>query len=183
VKDRLRRLFLIDYAAFLCILGMTLTGLFIWLFTEKGEAGDKYFLGWHRHTWGNLHLVFSLAFLVLIVTHLVQHWRWIRSVTPKQVGPRAGNRKWIGILMTTILTLGVVFLVFYFLGDALAPTRGALSGGRHRNVSLLQPGSGQSRIWDRSFRDDRSHESTETPASQSQRRRTRGRSRGVVVVD
>ncbi len=183
VKDRLRRLFLIDYAALLCILGMTVTGLVIWLFTEKGVAGEKYFLGWHRHTWGNLHLVFSLAFLVLIVTHLVQHWRWIRSVTPKQVGPRAGNRKRISILLTTIFTLGVVFLVFYSLGDALAPTRGALSGSRNRNESVLRPRSGESRTQDRSFRDETDHESTETPASQPQLRRARGHSRGMVAVD
>ena len=139
--SRTAKLFLVDYASLLCMLGIILSGIVLWLFTEKGPGGDKYFWGWHRHSWSTLHLDFSLLFLILLAIHFVQHWRWIRSVAPKQVRAPGRPRGWAAILITTVLTLGIISVVFFGLGDWTASVRSDSGqtterqggGGRGRN--------------------------------------------------
>jgi hypothetical protein len=110
--NRITKIFLTDYAALLCMLGSTFTGVLLWLFIGKGVGEEKYLWGWHRHEWGDLHLYFSLVFVALFVLHFVQHWKWIRAVAPKQAGQGPRARGFMRIAITTVLTLGIVFALF-----------------------------------------------------------------------
>ena len=55
----------VDTLMFLCVLGLVATGLLMAFVIPEGrvETGQsKYFLGLHRHQWGDIHLDLSLAF-------------------------------------------------------------------------------------------------------------------------
>ena len=36
-------------------------------------------LGWGRHDWGSLHYWLAVAFVCIMVLHLVLNWAWIRN--------------------------------------------------------------------------------------------------------
>lgn len=40
---------------------------------------EQLLLGWGRHEWRDLHLWVAIAFVALVVVHLVLHWSWIRA--------------------------------------------------------------------------------------------------------
>jgi len=154
-NTRQTRILWTDYAAFVCVLGSALTGLALWLFLDKGPEGAKTLLGWRRHDWSDLHLYFSLAFVGLLVLHFVQHWRWIRTVAPRQAVAGGRLRGLARGAAITVLALAVVFALYYAFraeagsyggggwsrrgqggaqmeqapGDAPAPGRGAGGGG------------------------------------------------------
>jgi len=44
---------------------------------------DKYFLGLHRHEWGDIHLYLSIFLLILMTIHLLLNWTWIIQTTKK----------------------------------------------------------------------------------------------------
>jgi hypothetical protein len=114
-STRVRSLFLVNLAAFLTLVGTTVTGLVLWLGVEKGAGAARAFWGLRRFEWGDLHLYFSLAFVALFMFHLLQHWRWIRAVAPRQAGFRAGLGGLARVLLTVALTLGIVWGLFHFL--------------------------------------------------------------------
>jgi|GEM_PF-1660244 len=128
--------FLVDFVMFVSALGTILTGVVLWLCVGKGPAGQKFFLGLHRHEWGDLHTFFSLAFVALVVVHLIQHWAWIRIVALKQVRRTTGI--W-SILKTTgaaILVLGTIWAFFATFGSN---PESYSQGGRTR-AGKRQPG-------------------------------------------
>lgn len=45
-----------------------------------GADVELYFWGMDRHQWGTIHLVISLAFLVLLILHIVFHWKMIVTI-------------------------------------------------------------------------------------------------------
>ena len=121
------RRFLIDYVMFVCALGTILTGAVMWLCVSKGRLGEKFFLGWHRHEWGDLHTFFALAFMLLVIVHLVQHWTWIKVVVRKQAGWKSGIGNTLKIAAVTILVLAAIWILF----TVLRPPPGFYrSGGR-----------------------------------------------------
>jgi len=51
------------------------------------QAGDnKYFMGLHRHDWGEIHLYLALFFLALLTIHIWLNWTWIVQTTKSYVG-------------------------------------------------------------------------------------------------
>ena len=116
-KSQSARRFLVDFVMFVSALGTILTGIVLWLCVGKGPVGQKFFLGWHRHEWGDLHTFFSLAFVALVVVHLIQHWAWIRIVALKQVGGKAGIRSILKTAGATILVLGTIWACFATFGS------------------------------------------------------------------
>jgi hypothetical protein len=89
--------YLVDALLFICLVGMAFIGILLGLVIPEGpvsSGGSKYFLGIHRHQWGDIHAYLSIAFVVLMVVHLILSWKWItaktrqifkRSVTPALV--------------------------------------------------------------------------------------------------
>ncbi len=45
-----------------------------------GADVELYFWGMDRHQWGTIHLVISIAFLVLLILHIVFHWKMILTL-------------------------------------------------------------------------------------------------------
>ncbi len=76
--------YLVDALLFICLGGMTLIGILLGLVVPTGPVASeasKYFLGLHRHQWGNIHAYLSIAFVVLIIVHIVLNWRWVTAKT------------------------------------------------------------------------------------------------------
>jgi len=66
--------------------------------------------GWTRHEWGNVHFWLSVSFLLVMVAHLIIHWRWI-VVSLKGRRPRESQ---LQFALGLAAVLGVILL-------ALAP--------------------------------------------------------------
>jgi hypothetical protein len=65
--------FIVNLASFIILLGLSASGLIIALPHEaKGP------LGIGRGEWGDIHLWFGIAFVVLMLVHLVLHWEWVK---------------------------------------------------------------------------------------------------------
>ena len=74
--------YLIDTLLFICIMGIVIIGFLLGLVIPKGSSvaeSSKYFLGLHRHGWGNIHFYLSIAFTALLLIHLMLSWKWIAS--------------------------------------------------------------------------------------------------------
>lgn len=66
---------------------LTATGLVELMFLPPGTGGRGRgagpavtALGMGRHDWGAIHNVAGIAFLAIVVLHLVLHWRWIKCL-------------------------------------------------------------------------------------------------------
>jgi len=79
---------IVDISAFVLLLGSLVSGLVTWIVLPSGGGGPRagqaaaheLFLGWERGAWKDLHNYVSLAFVGLIVIHLLLHWKWIRCI-------------------------------------------------------------------------------------------------------
>ena len=74
----------------------------------RQPAADKYFLGLHRHDWGDIHLYLSLFLLVLLTIHLWLNWTWIVQTTKSYMGEYWKNT----LLALTGAWLLVVFVAW-----------------------------------------------------------------------
>lgn len=74
-----------------------------------GSEVELYFLGLDRHQWGTVHMWISFAFLLLILLHIILHWKMIGCIF-KQMTTSSVARKAI-----------VVSLVFFMLLFGIAP--------------------------------------------------------------
>ena len=80
---------------FLFLLGLcqVISGLVLWLALSSGAGlkgakgqGDidtGSFLSWTRHEWIDFHDWTALALIVVVVIHLILHWKWIIYTTKK----------------------------------------------------------------------------------------------------
>jgi TRAP-type C4-dicarboxylate transport system permease small subunit len=97
--------FLVNTLMFICIFAVIMIGIIMGCFTEHGHAAReaaKYFLGLHRHQWGDLHFILSIAFCALLILHLALDWPWIKAKA-KQVFKSA----WVaGLALIVILPFG-----------------------------------------------------------------------------
>ena len=75
---------------FLLALFQAVSGFLMWLVIPSGgykggrgeELADPTFL-WSRHTWIDIHDWTAVALLVLIIIHIILHWKWIVYMTKK----------------------------------------------------------------------------------------------------
>lgn len=124
--------FLVDNLLVVCTLGMAAIGILLWLVIPEGPAAgeaSKYFLGLHRHAWGHIHAYLAIAFVVLLVVHLVLNWDWITCMAK-----RAFRKAWVpGLLLTVVLTF-LVLLLFWLFSPASPGGQAGRRGG-HRGQS------------------------------------------------
>lgn len=75
--------YLVDAGLLVSVLGLAGIGMLMGFVLGEGPAGEggkpKYFLGLHRHQWGEMHGLLSLAFIVLLAVHLILGWSWIKG--------------------------------------------------------------------------------------------------------
>ena len=64
--------YLADTLLFVGICSLAVTGLLLAFVipSGKGPEASKYFLGIHRHAWGDIHLYVALSLLAILVLHI-----------------------------------------------------------------------------------------------------------------
>ncbi len=105
--------YLVDTLLFLCMVGLALIGFMMAFFLAEGPAGrisGKYFLGLHRHQWGDIHLYLSIIFSLLVVIHLVLNWKWIKSQAE-----RLFKRGWKAALLLTLTSAFILMGLMWAL--------------------------------------------------------------------
>ena len=80
--------YLIDVILFVDICSVSVIGLLLGFVIPSGRVypAEKYFLGLHRHDWGNIHLYLSVFLLILLFFHLWLNWTWILQSTKRYFG-------------------------------------------------------------------------------------------------
>jgi len=82
--------YLLNFVMFLLALFEVVSGFVLWLVLPRGRGymgGRGAGLGieatflWTRDTWIDLHNWVAVALLVIVVVHLILHWRWIAHMT------------------------------------------------------------------------------------------------------
>jgi hypothetical protein len=105
--------YLVDTLLFINILGIVFIGFLLGLILPKGPSvaeSEKYFLGLHRHDWGDIHFFLSIAFTALVIIHLIFSWKWIKAKA-KQIFKTA----WLpALISTSILALATPLLIWSF---------------------------------------------------------------------
>jgi hypothetical protein len=73
--------YLIDSMLFVVLGAGAAVGILLGFVIPRGRGGGNYFLGLHRHAWGDIHLWLSLALIVLLVVHVWLNWRWVTKIS------------------------------------------------------------------------------------------------------
>jgi hypothetical protein len=105
--------YLIDTLLFLCIVGIVIIGFLMGLVIPKGPTATesaKYFLGLHRHQWGNVHFYLSIAFTSLVIIHLILSWKWIKAKARQIFKGRWDT----ALILTAVAPILVLFLFWSF---------------------------------------------------------------------
>ena len=104
--------YFIDTLLFIDISSIAVLGFLLGFVIPKGEAhsSNKYFLGLHRHEWGDIHLCLSLFLLALLVFHIWFNWTWIVQSTKHYFGTHWEKFLWF-ILCAWIIVLSIGWIV------------------------------------------------------------------------
>ena len=83
--------FIIDAISFLNLLCLAYTGFIIKFILPPGTGGRgrlaheglgrehiKELWSISRHEWGDVHFYLAVAFVILMVVHIILHWTWIK---------------------------------------------------------------------------------------------------------
>ena len=138
-KNRLN--LVVDTLAYVVMLGLAATGLLLAYVLPPGTGGRHgggrgalTFLGRSRHEWGDIHWYLAIALLVLVVLHIVLHWKWVTNTIGSLLRPASAKKAGAGVGgAVALLALGVVTA-----GVLAAPwlikvqTSTATGGGRGR---------------------------------------------------
>ena len=81
-----------NLASFVVLLGLSASGIIIALPHKHGPNEAKP-LGIGRGQWGDIHLWFGIAFVVLMLVHLVLHWEWIKCYVKSAFCPGEATEK------------------------------------------------------------------------------------------
>jgi hypothetical protein len=86
-------------AVFMFLLGLleAASGFVLWLVLPRGSGymggrglASEATLLWTRDAWLDLHIWVAVALVIIVVIHLVLHWRWIVFVT-RRLGMEKNN--------------------------------------------------------------------------------------------
>lgn len=127
--------YLVDTILFLSIVGLVVIGFLLGFVIPKGPAAGesaKYFLGLHRHQWGDMHLYLGVVFTAMTFLHLVLGWGWIKGKTRQIFG-----QKWKPVLIAApVVALATLTLLWiYFLESPNIYE----NHGRQANTSAAHP--------------------------------------------
>jgi len=133
--------YLVDTFLFLCIAGIAFIGFLMGLFLPKGPSAQesaKYFLGLHRHQWGNIHFYLSIAFVILVIIHLILSWKWIKNKSRQLF-----KKRWSTVLIFTAIAsvlLLFLFWAFYPRYPGAYEDYGIRAGERAKQQQLSEEG-------------------------------------------
>ena len=93
--------YIVDFIGFINLLCLAVTGFIIKYILPPGTGGRgqelhggqgvghaKALLSLTRHQWGDIHFYFSVAFITLILLHLILHWTWIKNCSKSILLPK-----------------------------------------------------------------------------------------------
>jgi hypothetical protein len=89
--------YLIDALLFVDLCSLAVIGLLLAFVIPSGKEAPeaaKFFLGLHRHDWGDIHLYLSLLMLGLVVLHVWLNWTWVVNSTRSYVGEQWQKALW-----------------------------------------------------------------------------------------
>jgi hypothetical protein len=140
--------YVVDTLLFICLVGMTFIGILLGLVVPAGPAvaeTAKYFLGLHRHQWGNIHAYLSIAFVALMIVHLILSWKWIKVKT-RQVFKRGAAPALVSI---AALPFGLLLLFWVITPkDSAAYRSHGIGAGEIQRISRTQPRKTQAPVDD-----------------------------------
>ena len=122
--------FAVDTLMFVTILGVVAIGVLMAFFIPEGRLGagqSKYFLGLHRHQWGDIHLYLSLAFAIFAAIHIVLAWSWVRGKASCIYG-----KSWKAAVGLTVLAAVLVPAVFWLVAPKNDPAYAEFGTGHGR---------------------------------------------------
>lgn len=76
-----------------------------------GSDVELEFWGLTRHQWGSIHLIISIIFLVLLLLHIVLHWKMIVGIFKRMI-PHKVSRALSAILIACVSFLCIAFPLF-----------------------------------------------------------------------
>jgi len=105
--------YLVDTLLFISVTGIAFIGILMAFFLAEGPTSiaresEKYFLGLHRHQWGNIHLYLSLAFTALVVIHIILEWSWIKGKTRSLF-----KKAWAPVLIFILFLALIIPFIFW----------------------------------------------------------------------
>ena len=118
----------LNMGLWLSFCAMVGSGLLLAFRLPPGSQGGRGLeaLGLGRHEWGDLHTWMSYAFIILIVLHLLVHWRWLWQVA-------ARKRSWP---LLAGIGLGVVLMLLLAFQPVGKSSEGS---GKHKNNQIQRP--------------------------------------------
>lgn len=80
--------YIVDVLLFVDVCSIAVMGFIMAFVIPSGEGShaEKFFLGLHRHGWGDIHLYLSLFLLMLLALHIFLSWTWVVESTKKYLG-------------------------------------------------------------------------------------------------
>jgi len=117
-----RILYLIDTLLVVSFVAAAFIGLLMGFVITRDE---DVLWGQSRHEWGYIHFVVAVALVVLIITHFVLHWDWVKLMARRQA-PHS--------LAVWSLMVSVLILVILYVGSVWTPPGLYATAPRH-----LQP--------------------------------------------
>jgi len=133
--------YVVDSLLFLCIVGITLIGFLMGLFLPKGPQAPesaKYFLGLHRHQWGNIHFYLSIAFVTFVIIHLVLSWKWIKGKASQLF--KKGWGVMLGSTATASLLVLFLFWILYPKVPGAYEDHGTRARAKAKQQELMEEG-------------------------------------------
>ncbi len=100
--------FIIDSISLAAFLILISSGIIMRYVLPPGAGRNMTLLALDRHEWGGIHFWVSIVFIVLMVVHLILHWKWIVCIV------KGKEKRFFRIRKVTALAVLflVVFLVF-----------------------------------------------------------------------
>lgn len=88
--------YFLDTILFIDICSIAAIGAILGFVFPKGNEkfSTKFFLGLHKHDWGNIHFNLSTLLLILLIFYLWLNWTWIIQSTKRYFGKNWKNALW-----------------------------------------------------------------------------------------
>jgi hypothetical protein len=99
---------IVDALLVITMVAVAFMGVLLGFFVGRGNVpqAQKYLWGLHRHDWGDVHLIFSLILVGLVILHFILHIGWARQTSKRLLGLHWA----VSLLILLVITAGVLWL-------------------------------------------------------------------------
>lgn len=104
--------YIINALLFIDVSSIAVIGFLLAFVIPRGRAArtSNFFLGMHRHDWGEVHLFLSVLLLILLAFHISFNWAWIVQSTKRYFGIKWKKVLW-GFTVAWLLVLLIAMIV------------------------------------------------------------------------